>query len=87
MNKYVTFVKMHTTTFIPGIGNIDATLPSQSKTFENLTMVTEAAGVVVSCRVGGRNKSFLIPYTQCQALELGEDVASEHKAPKSVKVA
>jgi len=64
MSRQISYVKLHNTTFIPGIGAISDTLPSASKTL-HLEMYEGAHGVEL--KVNGSEA--LIPWPMVQIVK------------------
>ena len=50
MSKKVKFAKFHAGLFLPGLGNIGETLPSQNKTLSDLTMILVPEGLLISAK-------------------------------------
>lgn len=60
----IKYLKLHSTVFIPGVGNLGDALPSPTKTVENLSMIHSENGVEL---VAGRLKvSAIIPWPNVQ---------------------
>lgn len=61
MNKRVTWAKLHTTFFIPGVGTMSDTLPNPAKTLDGFEMYLQDSGsLLIKWRDGKYSKSFLV---------------------------
>lgn len=83
MSKRITYVNFHQGLFVPGLGNIGNTLPSQSKHFD-LSMRAAVEGVDIAISYGSTQKNVLVPWPNVVLATYEEDPtpATENKLPK-----
>jgi hypothetical protein len=72
--QLVNYVKLHSTTFVPSLGDVPATLPSNAKTLHDLEMSESPTGVLIQCRKVPNAPliRFVIPYATVSLYTLGE---------------
>lgn len=90
MKAVVTYAKLHTTLFVPGFGNVEATLPPKGKTLIDLHMIGNSAGVECTFKdaKGGKHRAF-VPWGTVQSAVLGDDIvesSGDETAKPSVEV-
>ena len=81
MSRTVLYARTQTNVYIPGVGELGNTFPSQGKTLENLHMTATELGLILSFKYKGFVKEALIPSANVSAMEL----APEEKPVKAVK--
>lgn len=82
MKRSVSYVKLHTTLFVPHFGNVEATLPPKGKTMTDLKMVSNAAGIICSFKGPRDNKglhpySVFVPWGTVQSAVVGEEIIED----------
>lgn len=65
-SRIVKYAKVHEEIFIPGLGSLGTTLPSQSKTVKDLNMYTAVDGLVVK----SGSYEVLIPFANVVLMSL-----------------
>ena len=75
VNRKVIYAKLHSSAFLPGIGHLGDTLPSQSKSFVGFDMVKTASdGIEVAITMAGNKKlSAVIPAGNVIIMQLEPD--------------
>lgn len=81
MIRRVLYARTHASVYLPGVGELGNTFPSQSKTLDNLHMSVSEIGLSISFTYKGINKEGLIPSANVMAMEL----APEEKPLKAIK--
>lgn len=82
MNKYVTYMRLHSASYIPGIGEIGPKIPGE-KTIADLKLIASEAGVFLKAKgKDGRPVEAFMPWVNVQICVLGEEVPKESKSPK-----
>lgn len=69
MSKKVKFAKFHAGLFLPGLGNIGDTLPSASKTLQNLSMTLVQEGLLIS----SKGVDIIVPSANVVLMQLEEE--------------
>lgn len=78
MNRKVLTATMHNqSNYIPGVGDVGRTLPSGTKTFDNLSMSVSAIGLFVKYNYKGVPMETLFPLAAVALLSLAPE--AEHK--------
>ena len=85
MAKKVLYAKLHSTFFIPSLGNMKDTLPSDSKTLQDFEMVKEDDGSLTlswSVRVGSNKvrRSYGIGAASVLGVSYEDEIVTEKKA-------
>lgn len=79
-SRKVKYVKFHDGLFVPGLGTIGDTLPSQQKNFR-LNMTTDITGLCVQIGYGSVNEEVFVPWPNVKAAALYPDDRPEVPAP------
>jgi hypothetical protein len=66
MNRIVTYVRTHSTFYIPGIGEVGPVLPMKNKSIADLKMVATENGITIL----GAGKEAFLPWPNVQVCTL-----------------
>ncbi len=70
----VKYVRLHEGVFIPSMGQFGDCLPSSSKSFPNLKLSVDDAGLLIEVGEGKTYASILVPHANCICMQLGDAV-------------
>lgn len=71
--REVTFLRLHNSLHIPGLGDIGSVFPPQNRTVESVVMTAVAEGVVIELKVKGSHAEILVTPGNILLAKLGPE--------------
>lgn len=73
MNRAVTYARLQTNLYAPGVGELGTVLPHPSKTFDNFNMTATDNDLLVSFLYKGKHWEILVPKTNVAIMILAPE--------------
>jgi hypothetical protein len=78
------YAKLQTEAYVPGAGSLGTTFPSNTKTLENLSMVTHDTSLSITFTYRGIKKELLVPHTNVVLMDVAPEESPKSPSPAIV---